>query len=46
MIIYDGLKSDFMASVENDTIAPEIEKRQSADKNRGCADGRFNFGAC
>lgn len=27
MIIYDGLKSDFMASVENDTIAPEIEKR-------------------
>ena len=26
MIVYDGLKSDFLNSVENDTIAVEIEK--------------------
>ena len=26
MIVYDGLKADFMHSVENDTIAIEIEK--------------------
>ena len=25
MIVYDGLKSDFLRSVENDTIAIEIE---------------------
>ena len=25
MIVYDGLKTDFMQSVENDTIAKEIE---------------------
>ena len=27
MIVYDGLKSDFLNSVENDTIAVEIEKK-------------------
>lgn len=27
MIVYDGLKSDFLRSVENDTIAMEIENR-------------------
>lgn len=26
MIVYDGLKNDFLHSVENDTIALEIEK--------------------
>lgn len=26
MIVYDGLKSDFLHSVENDTIAMEIER--------------------
>ena len=26
MIVYDGLKSDFLCSVENDTIARTIEK--------------------
>lgn len=26
MIVYDGLKSDFLYSVDNDTIALEIEQ--------------------
>ena len=25
MLVYEGLKSDFLLSVENDTIATEIE---------------------
>lgn len=26
MIVYDGIKTDFLTSVENDTIAVEIEE--------------------
>lgn len=41
MIVYDGLKSDFLRSVENDTIALEIEKNILAKMGRHTASNEF-----
>lgn len=42
MIIYDGLKSDFLNSVENDTIAIEIEKNILERMGRHTSSNEFN----
>ena len=41
MIVYDGLKSDFLKSVENDTIALEIEKNIIEKMGRHTASNEF-----
>lgn len=41
MIIYDGIKSDFLTSVENDTIAVEIEQNLYQKMNRHTAHNEF-----
>ena len=42
MIIYDGLKSDFMNSVQNDTIADQIEDSILKKMGRHTNDSEFN----
>ena len=41
MIVYDGLKSDFLNSVENDTIAIEIEQNILSKMGRHTQQGEF-----
>lgn len=41
MIVYDGLKSDFLKSVENDTIAIEIEQNILNKMGRHTQQGEF-----
>ncbi len=41
MIVYDGLKSDFLQSVENDTIALEIERNILAKMGRHTVENEF-----
>ena len=41
MIVYDGLKSDFLLSVENDTIAMEIEQNILNKMGRHTAANEF-----
>lgn len=41
MIVYDGLKSDFLRSVEDDTIAIEIEKNIFEKMGRHTATNEF-----
>lgn len=41
MIVYDGIKSDFLISVENDTIAEEIERNIYEKMNRRTAHNEF-----
>ncbi len=41
MIVYDGLKSDFLQSVENDTIALEIEQNILAKMGRHTVENEF-----
>ena len=41
MIVYDGLKRDFLRSVENDTIALEIEKNILAKMGRHTPSNEF-----
>ncbi|MCR5404436.1 MAG: DUF2075 domain-containing protein [Butyrivibrio sp.] len=42
MIVYDGLKSDFLRSVEEDTIALEIEQNVLARMGRHTVTNEFN----
>mgnify|MGYP006793020877 FL=1 len=41
MIIYDGLKSDFLKSVEEDTIAIEIQRNILERMGRHTTDNEF-----
>ncbi len=41
MLVYDGIKTDFLKSVENDTIALEIEKNIYEKMNRHTARNEF-----
>ncbi len=41
MIVYDGIKSDFLRSVENDTIAVEIENNIYSKMRRRTAQNEF-----
>lgn len=42
MIVYDGLKSDFLSSVENDTIAIEIERNIYEKMGRHTVENEFH----
>ena len=42
MIVYDGVKSDFMSSVENDTIAMEIRNNILQKMGRHTPENEFN----
>ncbi len=42
MIVYDGLKTDFMNSVENDTIAMEIQRNVLDRMGRHTSDSEYN----
>lgn len=41
MIVYDGVKTDFLTSVENDTIAMEIENNIYKKMHRNTAKNEF-----
>ena len=41
MIVYDGLKSDFLKSVENDTIALEIRQKILEEMGRHTPESEF-----
>ena len=41
MLVYNGTKNDFMSSVENDTIAYEIEEKLIKSMNRHSARNEF-----
>ena len=41
MIVYDGLKSDFLRSVDNDTIALEIERNITEKMGRHTGKSEF-----
>ena len=42
MIVYDGMKKDFLHSVEQDTLAFEIEQRILQKMGRHTVAGEFN----
>ena len=41
MIVYDGIKTEFLRSVENDTIAVEIENNIYQKMHRSTAKNEF-----